>query len=66
MCLYFLADYVRLGEMPSRLIDMNIASDYSKLGNMLDLCIGENREEILEKTITGEGIASEITAKFAA
>lgn len=64
MCLYFLTDYVRLGEIPSRLIDMNIASDYSKLGNMLDLCVGENREEILEKTISGEGIASEITEKF--
>lgn len=64
MCLYFLTDYVRLGEIPSRLIDMNIASDYSKLGNMLDLCVGENREEILERTISGEGIASEITEKF--
>lgn len=64
MCLYFLTDYVRLGEIPSKLIDMNIASDYSKLGNMLDLCVGENREEILERTISGEGIASEITEKF--
>ncbi len=64
MCLYFLTDYVRLGEIPSRLIDMNIASDYSKLGNMLDLCVGENKEEILERTISGEGIASEITEKF--
>lgn len=65
MCLYFLTDYVRLGEIQSRLIDMNIArSDYSKLGNMLDLCVGENKEEILERTISGEGIASEITEKF--
>ena len=64
MCLYFLTDYVRLGEIPTRLIDMNIASDYSKLGNMLDLCVGENREEILERAISGEGIESEITEKF--
>ena len=64
MCLYFLTEYTWSRKIPSRLIDMNIASDYSKLGNMLDLCIGENREEILEKTISGEGIASEITEKF--
>lgn len=64
MCLYFLTEYTWSKKIPSRLIDMNIASDYSKLGNMLDLCVGENREEILERTISGEGIASEITEKF--
>ena len=64
MCLYFLTEYTWSRKIPSRLIDMNIASDYSKLGNMLDLCIGENKEEILEKTILGEGIASQITEKF--
>ena len=64
MCLYFLSEYIWSREIPSRLIDMNIASDYSKLGNMLDLCVGENREEILERTISGEGIESEITEKF--
>lgn len=64
MCLYFLSEYIWSREIPSRLIDMNIASDYSKLGNMLDLCVGENREEILERTISGEGISSEITEKF--
>lgn len=64
MCLYFLADYVRLGKIPNKLIDVNIASDYTKLGNMLDLCIGENRTEIIQKTVSGEGIVSEITQKF--
>ena len=49
MSLYFLADYVRLGRIPERLVDVNIASDYSKLGKMLDLCVGENREDIIEK-----------------
>ena len=64
MCLYFLNSYIGLGEVPESLIDMNIASDYKKLGNMLKLCRGEQREEIIEKTISGEGIASEITDKF--
>ena len=64
MCLYFLKDYIQFGEIPEQLIDMNIASDYNKLGNMLDLCKGEEREKIIEKTVSGEGIVSEITEKF--
>ena len=36
-------------------IDMNIASDYSKIGKMLDLCKGENRLEILRE-IEAKGI----------
>ena len=64
MCLYFLNDYTRLGRIPSQLVDMNIASDYSKLGKMLDLCKGEQREKIIEKTVSGESIISDITEKF--
>ena len=64
MCLYFLNSYVRFKEIPRQLIDMNIASDYSKLGKMLDLCKGEEREKVIEKTIAGEGIVSDITQKF--
>ena len=64
MCLYFLSDYIRLGKIPNRLIDMNIASDYSKIGKMLDLCKGENRLEILQKTVQGEPIVSNIVEKF--
>ena len=64
MCLYFLNNYIRYQEIPNQLIDMNIASDYSKLGKMLDLCKGEEREKVIEKTVTGEGIISEITQKF--
>ena len=64
MCLYFLKDYVRLGRIPEKLVDVNIASDYSKIGNMLRLCNGENRLAVIEKTISGEGILTEITEKF--
>ena len=64
MCLYFLNSYTRFKEVPTQLIDMNIASDYSKLGKMLDLCQGEEREKVIEKTVSGEGIVSEITQKF--
>ena len=64
MCLYFLNSYTRHNEIPKQLIDVNIASDYSKLGKMLDLCKGEEREKIIEKTVSGEGIVSEIRQKF--
>ena len=64
MCLYFLSDYIRLEKIPDRLIDMNIASDYSKIGKMLDLCKGDNRLEILRKTVQGEPIIDTIVEKF--
>ena len=64
MCLYFLNRYGRFNRIPVELIDVNIASDYSKLGKMLDLCKGEEREKIIEKTVSGEGIISEIRQKF--
>ena len=64
MCLYFLNRYLEQRKVPTQLIDVNIASDYSKLGKMLDLCKGEEREKIIEKTVSGEGIIGEITAKF--
>lgn len=64
MCLYFLNEYVMYKELPQKLIDMNMASDYSKLGKMLDLCQGDKLLEILEKTVSGEGIITNITEKF--
>ena len=64
MCLFFLNRYIRFDRIPLELIDVNIASDYSKLGKMLDLCKGEEREKVIEKTVSGEGIVSEIRQKF--
>ena len=64
MCLYFLSRYIRLKEIPNDLIDINIASDYSKIGKMLDLCKGEKRLDILRKTVQGETITNAIVEKF--
>ena len=64
MCLYFLSRYIRFKEIPEQLIDMNIASDYSKLGKMLTLCKGEEREKVIGKAVSGEGIVSELIQKF--
>ena len=64
MCLYFLNSYLENRRIPNQLIDVNIASDYTKLGKMLDLCKGEEREKVVEQTVSGEGIVSEIRQKF--
>ena len=64
MCLFFLNGYKENNTIPEQLIDINIASDYTKLGRMLSLYKGEEGEKIIEKTIIGEGIVSEITAEF--
>ena len=64
MSLYFLNSYISFGKVPDELVDVNIASDYSKIGNMLRLCKGENRLDLIEKTVSGEGIITEITQRF--
>ena len=64
MSLYFLNEYISFGKVPDELVDVNIASDYSKIGSMLKLCRGENRLQIIEKTVSGEGILTEIVQKF--
>ena len=64
MCLYFLNEYVDTNRIPRNLIDVNIASDYSKLRNMLQLCKNESKTNILEKAISNKGIITEIIQKF--
>ena len=64
MCLFFLKEYIEQGEIPNNLVDVNIASDYSKLSGMLNLAKGDKKKEILEKTISGEGFIGKITEKF--
>ena len=64
MSLYFLSNYIGLGKMPESLIDVNIASDYSKLSNMLMLCTSDQKAEIIENSLTEEPITSVIVEKF--
>ena len=64
MCLYFLNYYIKYSELPEQMIDVNIASDYNKIGNMLSLCKNENRINIIEKTVLGEELPTKITQKF--
>ena len=59
--------YVRVlknREMPIKMVDTDIASDYSKIGKMLELCKGEKRFELLKKSVSGERIVCDIVQKF--
>lgn len=64
MCLYFMLEYLKNREMPIKMVDTNIASDYSKIGKMLELCKGEKRFELLKKSVSGERIVCDIVQKF--
>ena len=64
MCLYFLNQYLIDKEIPEELVDTNIASDYTKLGNMLKLCKGKGKKQILEDTLSNKGIMTSIIEKF--
>ena len=64
MCLYLLSYYSSTKMLPESLVDVNIASDYSKLSKMLELCSGNEKVNILEKTVSGETITAQIIEKF--
>ena len=64
MCLYFLNSYISFGKIPEELIDVNIASDYNKVGNMLKLCNTRSRVDIIGKTVLGEKLVTKIIQKF--
>ena len=64
MCLYFLNEYMEEGEIPDKLMDTNIASDYSKVEKMLNLCKVNDRVNIIQKSLSEEGIETDITQKF--
>ena len=64
MTLYFLNEYIRLGKVPEKLVDINILSDYGKIEAFMDLCQNMNKIDILEKIVSGEPIESELTEKF--
>ena len=64
ICIYFFNEYIKYKEIPRNLMDVNISGDYSKIDNILKLGKGENRIDIIEKTIAGEEIAIDIVQKF--
>ena len=64
MTLYFLNTYKEQNEIPEKLADINILSDYRKIEGFMDLCQNMNKIGILEKIVAGEPIESDLTEKF--
>ena len=47
MTLYFLQEYKRQKDIPKKLIDTNILSDYKKIEAFMNLCQNMNKIELL-------------------
>ncbi len=56
LCIYLLCKYVSSKELPRNLLDINIASDYSKIKEALKNENIETKLEIIKKLILNEGI----------
>ena len=64
LVMYYLNNYVQFGTPPERLIDINIAANYSKLGNILTLKGNNVSKDILTKAIQQEDMEGTIIDKF--
>ena len=64
MTLYFLNSYIEQNEVPERLVDTNIISDYRKIAGFMDLYKKEEKYSLLERIVSGELIESDLTEKF--
>ncbi|MCF8436055.1 MAG: ATP-binding protein, partial [Ignavibacteriales bacterium] len=64
MVLYFLSAYQPRNNYPDKLIDTNIASDYSKIKNIFYLNNSSDHQQKLNEIITEEETTAVITEKF--
>jgi len=65
MVLYFAAHYAQYKKYPERMLDMNIASDYSKVRKIFRIGGFENDKlKVLENLIRGERVLVPLTAQF--
>ena len=64
LVMYYLGNYVQLGRPPLNLLDINIAANFTKLGNLLTLKRNNVSKEILEKAIQNQEMQGSIVDKF--
>ena len=64
MTLYFFYEYKRKKDIPKKLVEINILSDYRKIEAFMELCQNMNKIELLEKIVAEEPIESGLTEKF--
>ena len=64
LVMYYLKNYKQLGTPPVKLLDINIAANFTKLGNLLTLEGNNVSKDILEKAIQNQGMEGSIVEKF--
>ena len=64
LVMYYLNNYVQTGLPPIQLLDMNIAANFTKLGNLLTLKGNSASKEILSKAIQNQPMQGTIINKF--
>jgi hypothetical protein len=64
MVLYYLSEYATRGKPPLNLIDVNVASDYRKVGNLLNLLELEEGRNIMEDLMEKNEVLGNLTIQF--
>jgi len=64
MVLYYLTEYEARECPPPNLIDVNVASDYRKIGNLFRLFELEEGREIIDSLIQEDAVYGNLTAQF--
>lgn len=64
MVLYYLSEYTTRGKPPQDLIDVNIASDYRKIGNLFNLLEIEEGRSIMEELMERNQVLGNLTIQF--
>ena len=64
LVMYYLKNYKQLGTPPLKLLDINIAANFTKLGNLLTQEGNNVSKDILEKAIQNQEMEGSIVEKF--
>lgn len=64
MVLYFLDSLLRSGTYPGSLTDNNIASDYGKISNLIELSRTDDQVEVIDSLFSSGEVASGLTTMF--
>ena len=64
LVMYYLNNYFKKGKPPTELLDMNIAANFTKLGNLITLKGNNISKDILTKAIQNQPMQGKIVNKF--
>lgn len=64
MILYYLKSYLSRQKPPEKLLDMNIASDYGKIGRLMQIKSPEQNISVLQEVLSSGQVTSRLTDQF--